>query len=191
MYKISFLNKLLTNYKIWTVKLKSASKSIENNILQNDTSDALEEKIISIALSSVIMYLGTGFIGLFGASSGGFGASVVLFGIGWLLSKYINKKVFGTPRKMEDLKDDEKLLLSILKHIIFTHENIRNKINNKSILVNFTNYPKLKQEFDDVVFRLKYFNASHLALKYRFKHKLLTSKYKTQVNKFHSIYANK
>jgi len=191
MYKINLLNKLINQYKIWTINLKYVTNSIKNNILQNDTSDALEEKIISIALSSIIMYLGTGFISLFGVSSSGFVAGAVLFGIGWLLSKYINKKVFGTPRKMEDLKDDEKLLLSILKHIIFTHENIRNKINNKSILVNFTDYPKLKQEFDDIMFRLNYFNASHLALKYRFKHKILVNNYKKQINEFHKIYANK
>ena len=29
MYQISLINKLLTKYKIWTIKLNSASKSIE------------------------------------------------------------------------------------------------------------------------------------------------------------------
>ena len=191
MYQISLINKLLIKYKIWTIKLNTASKSIENNILQNDTNNALEEKLASIAISSIIMYLGTGFIGLFGISSSGFGAAIVLFGIGWLLSKAINKRVFGTPRKEEDLKDDELLLLSVMKQIILAHENIRDSINNNSIIVIFKDYSKLKQDFEDVVFKLNYFNTSHLALKYRYKHKILASKYKMQVSQFHSIYAHK
>jgi len=89
MYQITLLNRLLTEYKIWTLKLKAASKAIEDNILQIDASNGLEEKITSIVLSSLVMYIGTGIIGLFGVSMHGIGISIVLFVAGWLLSKYI------------------------------------------------------------------------------------------------------
>jgi len=190
MSKINLLDKLLSQYKLWTIKLRNASQNIENNILQKDSSSKLEEKIISIGISSILVYIGTAVVGLFGIATGGVGI-IILFAIGWLLSKLINKKVFGSERDIENIRDDEKSLLNRLKELEETHKKIRDNINDKSILVNFTNYPNLKREFNELLNLLVAYDASSLALKYRYKHSYVTNKYKTEVSKFNEIYAHR
>ncbi len=191
MYQIDLINKLLSQYKLWTLKLKSAGKAVENNILQNDDSDPLEQKIMSIGIASIFVWIVTSIVGLFGVATGGFIIGVILFGIGWMLSKLINKTVFGTPRKIEDISDGEKALLDSIKQIESTHIAIREKIKNNSVVVNFTDYTKLKKEFEEMLEELNSFNTIHLALKYKLKHKYVVTKYKVEVDKFHKIYAHK
>ncbi|MFA5455953.1 MAG: hypothetical protein WC272_11625 [Sulfurimonas sp.] len=55
----------------------------------------------------------------------------------------------------------------------------------------FTNYPLLKREFEEMINRLLTYDASNLALKYRYKHAYLVKKYQNEVDIFHKIYANK
>ena len=190
MSKILILDKLLSQYKLWTIKLRNASQNIENNILQKDSSGKLEEKIISIGVSSIIVYIGSAIVGLFGIATGGV-VVIILFIIGWILSKFINKIVFGSERKIENIRDDEKFLLNKLTEIETTHKNIRAEINNENMFVNFTNYPNLKREFNELVNLLVTYDSSHLALKYRHKHSYVSNKYKLEVNRFNEIYAHK
>lgn len=190
MSKITLLDKLLSQYKLWTIKLRNASQNIENNILQKDSSNKLEEKIISIGISSILVYMGTAVIGLFGVATGGIGV-ILLFIIGWLLSRYVNKKIFGSERNIENIRDDEKLVLSKLKELEETHKKIRDEINTKRVVVNFTNYPNLKREFNVLINLLVTYDTSSLALKYRYKHSYVTNKYKIEVSKFDEIYAHK
>ena len=190
MSKIHLLDKLLSQYKLWTIKLKNASKNIENNILQKDSSSKFEEKIISIGISSILVYIGSAVVGLFGVATGGVWV-VVLFVIGWLLSKFVNKKVFGEQRDIESIRDDEKFLLDKLAEIEHTHKMIRDAVNNKSNIVNFTNYPKLKRELNTFVNLLVTYDVSALALKYRYKHSYVTNKYKVEISRFDEIYAHK
>lgn len=190
MSKIQLLDELLGQYKLWTLKLRNASQGIENNILQKDSSAKLEEKIMSVGISSLLVYIGTAIVGLFGVATGGIGV-VVLFVIGWLVSRYINKKVFGSERKIENIRDDEKVLLQRLKEIETKHKKIRDEMNSKPLIVNFTDYLKLRREFNEFVNLLLTYNSSALALKYRYKHSLVSDKYKLQVSKFDEIYAHK
>lgn len=190
MSKIILLDELFKQYKLWTLKLRTASQNIEDNILQKDSSFKVEEKVISIAISSVMVYIGSAIIGLFGISTGGVGF-IVLFAIGWLLSKGINKKVFGDERKLESLADDEQALLAKLEALVQMHVKIRSGINNKTMPVFFTGYVVLKREFDEMINGLLAYETSHLALKYRYKHALLVKKYQQETEHFHKIYANK
>ena len=190
MSKITLLDTLLSQYKLWTLKLANASKGIENNILQKDPSNKVEEKVVSIGISSILVYIGSTIVGLFGIATGGIGI-VILFIIGWLLSKLINKKIFGSERKIEDIRDDEQVLLDKLKNLEITHKSIRDTMNQRNILVNFTNYPKLRREFNELINLLVNYDASCLALKYRYKHSYVTNKYKVEVSRFDEIYAHK
>ncbi|MBW6489511.1 hypothetical protein [Sulfurimonas sp.] len=188
MSKIALLDGLLKEYRKWTLKLKSASQNIEDNILQKDINSKLEEKVASIIISSVLVYIVIGIVGLFGVSVGGVWG-VVVFAIGWLLSKAINKKVFGSERAVESLKEEEKLLLEKLEQLNHRHEEMRSHL--PAMPVFFTNYPSLKREFGEMINRLLTYNASNLALKYRYRHAYLVKKYQNEVNTFHKIYANK
>jgi hypothetical protein len=191
MYQLSLLNTLLKDYKLWTIKLTSSSNSIKNNILQTDQTGAMEQKIMSIGISMGFVYLCTSIVGLFGVYTGGFLAGVILFAIGWFLSKIINIKLFGTPRKEEDLKDDEKALFAQLQTIQNRHISIRDNMKKNSITVHFTEYPILKKEFTETLFMLENYNTKHLAFKYRASHKIVVSQYNQRIKKFHLIYAHK
>lgn len=191
MSQILLLDKLLGQYKLWTVKLLSSTKDIENNILQKGSGNNIEEKITSIIIASVLVYIVTGVLSLLGLYSGEFILGVIFFGIGLLFSKFLNKKIFGKERKVEDLKDDEKTLLSQLEKINEVHKQIRLTINDSSMVVNFCDYPKLSNEFNSMVSLLTNYNTRHLAYKYQLSHKIVVSKYKNQVKKFDAIYAHK
>lgn len=188
MSKIILLDRLLKEYRIWTLKLKSASHNIEENILQKDTNAQLEEKVVSIVISSVLVYIVIGIVGLFGVSVGGVWG-VVVFAIGWLLSKVINKKVFGSERAVESLKEDEKLLLEKLERLNEKHEEIRNHLSEMPVF--FTDYALLRRELTEMLNRLLTYDASSLALKYRYRHAYLVKKYQNEIDAFHKIYANK
>ena len=164
------IDKLLKDYKLWTIKLNSNVKNIRNTILQNDKSDALEEKILSIGITSIFMWIVGGIIGLFIVVN--IVASIVLFGIGLLLSKFVNKKVFGTPRKIEDISDTEKEMLDSLDKITNIHKSIRDEINRGDRIIYFKDYSILKKKFNDIVANLTFYNRSHLAIKYRTKYLL-------------------
>lgn len=191
MSQILLLDKLLGEYKLWTLKLISTSKDIEQNILQKGSGKVIEEKVASIIIASVLVYLVTGVLSLFGLYSGEFILGVVFFGIGLLLSKYLNKKIFGVERKIEDLKDDEKILLENLENINKTHKEIRAKVNDASIIVNFSGYSILYNQFKSMLNELQNYNTSHLAYKYRLSHKIVVGKYNAQIKKFDAIYAHK
>ena len=190
MYQITLLNELLKNYKIWHLKLKNTTKNIEDNILQKDSYNKIEEKIISIAISSFIVWIVTSILALFSIKIHFIG-SVFFFVVGWLLSKGINKKVFGTQRNFEDLKDEEKELLNILNRATTNHQTRIQDINDEKISVHFTNYIDYQKEFLKIIDMLQIFNTSHLAIKYKMKHPYLIKKYQANINFFDKIYANK
>lgn len=191
MYQIELLNRLLKEYKLWTIKLISTTKDIKNNILQTGSGKEIEEKIASIAIAWVAVYIATGILSFLGLYSGEFILVVVFSILGLFLSKFINKKIFGVERNEEDLKDDEKNLLANLEKINNTHIDIRAKINNGLVAVNFCDYVELKKQFQTILGELKNYNTNHLAYKYRVAHQIIVSKYNSQIKRFDEIYANK
>lgn len=190
MSQIELLGRLIKDYKIWTLKLSSTTTSIENNILQKGSGNNIEEKVMSIGIAFVVMFIVTGLFTLFGGPEG-FLVSLVFFGIGLFLSKSINKKIFGVERELESLADDEKMLLKMLQEINEGHKRILERINSSGIIVNFRDYVSLSSEFTNAISSLQNYNTKHLAYKYRLSHKIVTAKYKQQIGRFHEIYANK
>ena len=191
MSKILLLDKILNSLKEWIKNHHKIVTDIEDIILQRDSTDAIEEKLISIGLSSLLVYIGLGIAGLFGIATGGILIAIVLFPIGWIISKLINKKIFGTQRKIEDTTDEEQTLLIALQNIDEQYRTMGLQIRFKKLIVNFTEYKKQKDDLQTIANNLETYDASPLALKYRLKHKLITTKYKKQANKFDTIYAHK
>lgn len=191
MSKITLLDKVLESLRTWINNHHKMVTNIEDNILQKDFSSKIEEKIISIGISSFLVYIGLGITGLFGIATGGFLIAIVMFPIGWLLSKFINKKVFGNERKIEDTTDEEQTLLKTLQSIDEGYKTMGLQVRFKKLVVNFTNYPEQKTQLKYIVESLSLYDASSLALKYRYKHELIAKKYEKLVNQFDTIYANK
>jgi len=191
MSKILLLDKLFGSLREWIETHHKISEDIENNILQKDNSDIFEEKIISIGLSSLLVYIGTAIAGLLGIATGGFLVGVVLFPIGWMISKLINKKLFGTERKIEDISDNEQSLLKKLQEIDQEYKTLGLQIRFKKILVGFTEYTQYRRQLKDIANDLILYDASKLAIKYRVKHKLIAKKYTKVANQFDAVYAHK
>ena len=189
MSQLLLIDKLLKDYKIWTIKLNSITNKIENIILQKDQSDLIEEKIISIGISSAFMWIIGGIIGLFATIN--FVFSVILFIIGLVLSKFVNKKLFGTPRKIEDITDEEQMILRRLKFINNTHIYLRDNINNSTQIVYFKDYIKLKHKFLRMINLLDMYDSTNLAIKYRGKYLITIKKYKKNIKTFDAIFAHK
>lgn len=190
MSKILLLDRLFSSLKEWIATHHKITEDIENNILQKDNADVFEEKIVSIGLSSLLVYIGTTIAGLFGIATGGFLVALVLFPVGWIISKLINKKLFGSERKIEDISDDEQSLLKKLQNIDQEYKTIGLQIRFKKILVGFTDYTKYKRQLKYIANELILYDASQLAIKYRVKHKLITKKYIKVANQFDAIYTH-
>lgn len=191
MSKILLLDKLFDSLRKWIKTHNKISEDIENNILQKDNSSIFEEKIVSVGLSSFLVYIGTTIVGLFGIATSGFLVGVVLFIVGWMISKFINKKLFGSERKIEDISDDEQSLLKKLQEINQEYRTIGLQIRFKKLLVGFTEYAKYKTELKDIANELILYDTSKLAIKYRVQHKLITKKYTKIANQFDAVYAHK
>jgi len=157
--------------------------------LQQDESDAIEEKIISIVISTIFTTIIGTFLNLFIYTN--IFVSITLFCIGLFLSRYINRKIFGVPRSFDELSEYEKNMLNGLKRINQRHSNIRDDINENRRVVYFKDYISLKKEFDTLLTTLILFNQSHLAIKYRTKYTLACNSYKKRVEAFDNTFAHK
>ena len=191
MSKILLLDKILASLVSWTKEHHKMTTQIEDNILQRDFSSKFEEKIISIGLSSLLVYIGMGILGALGVATGGFLVAIILFPIGWGISKLINKKVFGDERKIEDTNEDEQTLLTSLNKIDEDYKTMGLQTKFKKIPVHFTAYPTYKKQLQSLKRDLLAYDASSLALKYKYQHKYIVKKYIKLANQFDTIYAHK
>lgn len=145
--------------------LKHCNK-VEEVLLQNDTSVLVEEKVASIAMASTFMWVVGGIIGLFVSLTG---VGLVLFVIGWILSKIINRQVYGRERKVESLNSDEKELLEIITRTSVELKALamKMKIASKARRVVCVNYPQRRFELDRLLQHIEAHNPSNLSVKYR------------------------
>ena len=191
MSKIKLLDKVLDSLRNWIANHHKITIKIQDNILQRDSANKIEEKIISIGLSSFLVYIGTAIAGLFGIATGGFLISIVLFPAGWMISKLINKKIFGDERKIDNITDEERTILKTLQSIDERYKTMGLQIRFKKIAVNFTNFADHRAQLKSAVDSLSKYDASKLALKYRYRHSLIAKKYEKLANQFNTIYAHK
>jgi hypothetical protein len=188
---IHLLDKTLDSYKSWLSNLESILVEIEENILQKDDTDKVEEKLVSIGISTVFVYIGSGIATLVGIGAAGIVGGIILFGIGWFLSQGINRKVFGKIRSRDSISSEESSLLNESEEILKYFKPITLQLKFKKKSVNFDNYLDLKQKFKDMELKISNYNASKLALKYRYRHSKIVKKYIILSHKFDEIYANK
>jgi len=191
MAQLKLIDELKKRYKLWTIHLERSTVAFKNNILQTGSGKDIEERLVSFGMASLTVYIGSSIIGLFGAYTGGLLGGIVLFTIGWSLSKLFNKHFFGVERKQSDLKEDEIELLEYLDSLVLAHQKIRDDINSDSSLIFFTDYPNLRRAFKKALRYLENYNTKYLAYKYRIKHLVIVKKYANDVRTFDAIYANK
>ena len=192
MPKITKLENLYREYKLWTVHLKKTTQNIEDTILQKSSPNKIEERLVSIAISLVFMFIVTNILGFFlGAAMDSVFISIFFFFIGLALSKLINKKLYGQERSYEELSEEESMLIVALTSTLNKQIQLRDRLNDKELTLFFCDYTKYNKEFDTTLQILKEYNAATLAFKFRTKLKILKLAYKKQLETFHKIYANK
>lgn len=149
-------------------KLESLLESVEQNLLQNDSRDQVEEKLMSLGGSFVVMMGVSTLIGLFGIATGGLGF-VVLFFLGFGVSKSLGRYWFGKPREKENLKPVEQELLKQRDELLKTCKQrmILTKVKKESFACSY--YPQRLEELDGFTRELQGFSTDHLAYKYRFR----------------------
>tara|TARA_B110000196_G_scaffold293833_1_gene282416 strand:- start:4077 stop:4655 length:579 start_codon:yes stop_codon:yes gene_type:complete len=135
---------------------------VEDTILQNDISTQVEEKLASIGIATVFMWL----VGIFLTFTG---AGIVLFIVGLILSRIINAKIYGKPRNIEKLKEEEKVLLEYMHSYLKQLRGIKMKVGiaskrNQSL---FVDYPLRKVELLNLTEQVNSLNIQHLSIKYR------------------------
>jgi len=191
MYKIDLIDKLIEQYKLWTLDLQEVTTQLEYNILQKHSINIFQEKLINFSVAFFIVYIGLYIVSFIGVYEGNFIIGFFLFISGFYLSTFVYEKLFNKKRDIINISDEEKSLILNLQKIQNKHFEIRDNLNQNNIIVNFSNYTELKKDFDLIYIELQNFNTNNLTLKNRTKHTLITQEYKKQIDIFHSIYANR
>ena len=190
-YFTLYENKLI-EYKNLLSTLDHHLAMVEENILQKDKADVVLEKVISVAVSSAFVAIGSGFVALFGLATAGIGSGILLFVIGWLFSKKVNSEVFGTEKDIEKISDEDSLLLCEKENILAYFKPIKNKLVIKKYRkeVAFTNYLEIKEQLKGFCYSLQNYNIRNLAFKYRIRHSKAIQKNIMIISHFDSVYCH-
>ena len=137
-------------------------KNVKGTLLQNDTSNLIEEKVISIGIAYVFMWL----VGLILTFTG---VGIVLFIAGYVLSRVVNTKIYGKERSLDMLNDDERHLLELIDAHIKQLKSLKIRVSLKSQRnkVLFIDYPIYTSELAIVANKIRGLNPQHLSFKYR------------------------
>jgi len=182
----------LTEYKSWLSKLDSHLELVEENILQKDSVDQVLEKVVSVAISSVFVTIGSSVVALFGIATAGIGGGVILFIIGWLFSGTVNKKVFGKEKEIEKINDEDSELLNEKQKVLANFKPIRTKLSIQKHRkeVAFTRYIELRGQLKNFCTLLQSYNTRNLAFKYRHRHSKAIQKNILIINQFELVYCH-
>ena len=115
MAKIELLNTLTTQLKDWADSMEYSSHRLEETLLQNDNADKVEEKLVSIGISAFLVCIASLVIGLFVSIAAGVVTGIISFVAGLVLSRIVNKKLFGNVRTVEQLTTEEVGLIEASK----------------------------------------------------------------------------
>lgn len=192
MFKIFKLGRLVDAYHDWLKKYNNHLEFIEETILQKDNRDKIEEKIVSIIISAVFVSICVSVLTFFGFHSlSGFVGSVILFVIGWFLSKGFNKKIFGSERKLENLSDEEKQIIDSSNDLKKYFKPITLRVRLKKEKVYFSNYVEIKKKIEDLHSKMSMYSGSKLAYKYRYRYGKDIKKQILLQHDFENIYTGK
>lgn len=184
-------NKAINDYAQWMTDLHASLNEVERNILQNDKSDVVIEKIVSIFIATAFVSIGSFFMGIVGFAAAGVFGGIALFVIGWLLSTAVNKNIFGSERTVEEINEHEKTVLSEKNSLTEYFRPVAKKLKIQRVRkeVAFTNYHHIQGLLSHFHQLLVTNNCKNLAYKYRRRHSESIQQSTRLINKFNNIYA--
>jgi len=108
MYKIDLIDKLIEQYKLWTLDLQEVTTQLEYNILQKHSINIFQEKLINFSVAFFIVYIGLYIVSFIGLYEGNFIIGFFLFISGFYLSTFVYEKLFNKKRDIINISDEEK-----------------------------------------------------------------------------------
>jgi hypothetical protein len=158
-------------------------KKVEDTILQNDKSAFIEEKIASIGMAAIFMWI----VGFFITMTG---IGIILFIIGLLLSKLINNKVYGKERKIENISPEEKSLIDRLAKHSSELKGLKMKVGIKSQYkaVLLTDFGEKRKKMTTLFSHVNSLDTKHLTLKYRANYRSLSNAQNSMNAKLNDAY---
>lgn len=182
-FKLNIIEHKIVQGKAISDEVIVYCKSIENTLLQNDKSALVEEQLVSISLSTGSMYL-AGMVFSFT------GAGLAFMGLGFLLSRQINKKLYGKERSFEELNIDEQQLICRSREIKnkFDKKKLWLSVRSKYKHVLFAGYVAERRELKGFLNEMNTINPNGLAFKYRANYTKLTQAKAGLLAKFDNAY---
>jgi len=147
------------------VKNKTKFNEIEDILLQRGAEIGVEEKVVSIGFALIITLTISSLLGMFGVA--GFAVSLVLFALGFVISRVFAKKVYGKPRKDSDLSPSERKLLIQATKARDQLGLLQAQINQQSELIIFGRYQQKLKPLRLLSEELMAHDKSNLAWRYQ------------------------
>jgi hypothetical protein len=155
--KIELLKSLMT--------IKNSFNEIEDILLQKGANIGVEEKVVSIGFALIVTLSISALLGVFGVE--GLIVSLVLFAVGFVISRIFAKKVYGKPRDEKHLNDLEKQLLHQVTQTMQQIKNLQEQIKNQSELIVFADYQQKIQPMMQLNGQLFSHDTGNLSWRYR------------------------
>jgi hypothetical protein len=197
MAKIELLNTLTTQLKDWADSMEYSSHRLEETLLQNDNADKVEEKLVSIGISAFLVCIASLVIGLFVSIAAGVVTGIISFVAGLVLSRIVNKKLFGNVRTVEQLTTEEVGLIEASKALNQSFSKLHKQLKVMALgsvkiksPILFTRYPVYRDRILRVQLLISNHSAENLSFKYRKRYNSLAKKYASILREFDRIYAN-
>mgnify|MGYP006122721709 CR=1 FL=1 len=198
MAKIELLGVLTSQVKDWIDGLEYRTHQLEEIFLQNDSADKVEEKIVSVGISSAFVFIATSLLGFIGLSiATGLIGGIIFFVIGLLFSKVVNRKLFGSIRSVEQLNSEEIALLEASKEAYEDFSKLHKKLKVMAVapskvksLFLFTGYPVSRNRIVRVQMLIDNHLPGNLSFKYRTRYNSFAKKYNSILREFDGIYSH-
>ncbi len=169
MYQIIKLEAHYREYHKAVGKLIKLMGKIETTLLQNDQNDQVEEKITSILIALGFMTVVSAVLGWLGLP-GGFLVGLVFFAIGLVLSRLINRRIFGTPRQESQLQPAETAILERIRSMKATLGPTQTRLSLRREPVLFAYYALRSRGLKELYVHLENHNPTDLAWKYQHRY---------------------
>jgi hypothetical protein len=171
------------------VTSKSKFSEIEDILLQRGAEIGVEEKVVSIGFALIITLTISSLLALFGVA--GFIVSLVLFGLGFVISRVFAKKVYGKPRKDSDLSPSERKLLIQATKARDQLGLLQAQINQQSELMIFGRYQQKLKPLRLLSEELRAHDKSNLAWRYQKHFSRMQETYQQHLSTLTDCYAPK
>jgi sensor histidine kinase YesM len=169
--------------------IKSSFNELEDVLLQKGANIGVEEKVVSIGFALMVTLSISALLGLFGVE--GFIVSLVLFAIGFVISRIFATKVYGKPREESQLNNFERGLLNQVSQTTQEINTLQEQIKNQAELIVFADYQRKMLPMMQLKGQVLRHDMSNLSWRYQKHFARLQEQYQLTLAQLINCYAPK